>query len=144
MIYSVCFNSLTALDFIIDDSGSMQSFTDSYHMVNGRRGKQMTRWEEVCFRLSNNQAFERMKSLVEIISHIPIQTIRIKFLTRTDKVVVQRRGGSETPEIFQQNINSQLDAIQRNQPRAGTPVYVNLESALNDARGKRHRYAFHS
>jgi hypothetical protein len=84
-----------------------------------------------------------MKSLIEIISHVPIKTIRIQFLNRGDIIEVTRNGVEiESPEIFQQNMYSQLDSIQARPPNGLTPVFKKLQSALNIPHGKRHRYAF--
>lgn len=103
------------LYFIIDDSGSMTLETDSNHA----NGKAMTRWEE---------AFLRMKSLIEIMAYVPTQQIIIRFLNRPDEIIASRHG--EAPEVFIQNLVSQLDLQQRRDPSGGTPALRALRRAV--------------
>lgn len=72
-------------DFIVDDSGSMNNITDSY-LPNGNP---MTRWVE---------AITRLKTMIEIISFLPVNWIRISFLNRRD--VIQENRAGKLPQQF--------------------------------------------
>lgn len=88
------------LDFMIDDSGSMQNgmyihATHSYVDTDSRlpNGYPMTRWQE---------AILRMKSMIEILAYVPTNTIRIKFLNRREQIVFTRQG--QSPQEFIQGM----------------------------------------
>lgn len=116
------------LDFMIDDSGSMTLTTDA--LTDG--GQRMTRWDE---------AFTRMKEIVEVLSYVPVQTIRIKFLNRRDIISVTRTG--ETPLEFKNNLDRQLDSMKSRSPNGTTPVLACLQESMTNGRGKRvARYFF--
>lgn len=104
------------LYFIIDDSSSMKRRSDSHHPD----GHQMTRWEE---------AFMRIKTLLEIISYVPIQKVRVAFLNRRETIDVVRQG--DTPQQFLGNVGQQLDRFYFSGPLRGTPAYGALQQAMN-------------
>ena len=57
------------LDFIIDDSGSMNNVTDSYYP----NGQPKTRWVE---------AIQRLKNMVEVLAYVPTNCNPLVFLIR--------------------------------------------------------------
>lgn len=116
------------LEFIIDDSGSMGSISDS----KDPQGRSMTRWQE---------AVSRLKSLIEIIAHVPTPPIIIKFLNRHDIVNLVHNG--EPPEQFIQKANSEIDRVTYREPDGRTPARESLERSLREGQGKRvSRYFF--
>merc|ERR1712176_1069341 len=69
-----------SLEFIIDDSGSMQMNSDT---INPVTRKFNTRWEE---------SHIRLKEMLEILAYVPFQQIGIEFLNRKDRVTLKRNG----------------------------------------------------
>jgi hypothetical protein len=108
------------LNFIIDDSGSMDLNSD----VKDSDGRRMTRWEE---------AISRMRSLIEIIAYVPIKKIRIQFLNDRRTIEHVRRGSEigETPGQFIKHMFHQLSKAKG--PGGGTPAlevvnfYINIK-----------------
>lgn len=103
------------LYFNIDDSGSMNSATDSFHAD----GSPMTRWDEV---------FIRVKTLFEIIAYVPIQKVHVAFLNRNDDIDIVRKG--ETPEQFLQHIGRKLDQHAARRPSGGNPDLRAITKAM--------------
>merc|ERR1712176_1362759 len=71
-----------SLEFIIDDSGSMQMSSDTVNPLTRRNN---TRWEE---------AHQRLKEMIEILAYVPFNQIGIEFLNRKDRVTLKRNGRS--------------------------------------------------
>lgn len=67
-----------SLEFIIDDSGSMQCNTDSNDPATN---KPMTRWRE---------AHMRLREMVEILAYVPFEQIGIEFLNRKDRLTFKK------------------------------------------------------
>jgi len=94
------------LKFIIDDSGSMNSTTDSTlseaseHVLRGQvRSKTtpMTRWQE---------AETRLHTMVDILSFIPTKSIEIRFMNASNVINLQRSG--KTREDFAKDSHAQI------------------------------------
>ncbi|KAL3900685.1 MAG: hypothetical protein SGCHY_001161 [Lobulomycetales sp.] len=116
------------LDFIVDDSGSMNNITDSY-LPNGNP---MTRWVE---------AITRLKTMIEIISFLPVNWIRISFLNRRD--VIQENRAGKLPQQFCSHIWGLLDALAGNLPSGTTPAFRALSDSINHGQGRKvSRYFF--
>ncbi|KAJ3225468.1 hypothetical protein HK099_006741 [Clydaea vesicula] len=117
------------LDFIIDDSGSMQSVTDAVRPD----GKRMTRWEE---------AFERMKTFIEVLAYVPTQLIQIKFLNRRDVITLHHPAG-QNPQAFMNSAYASLDSVASRLPSGTTPYFGAIQESFNSGAGKKvARYFF--
>ena len=112
------------LEFIIDDSGSMQCPTDTIDPVTR---KPMTRWKEAQIRL---------KEMIEILAYIPFNTIVIEFLNRKDQIILTRQG--RTPPVFIQDAYTQIDAIFPREPTRydTTPYLEKIQQSLIRGQGK--------
>lgn len=111
-----------ALEFIVDDSGSMtleSDTTDSF-------GRTQTRWQE---------AWSRVKSMVEVLAYVPTPVIRIGFLNR--ERIVEFKHSGETPEKFLERAYKQIDDEFRNGPMGGTPALTALEKSFKRGAGQR-------
>jgi len=95
-----------ALEFIIDDSGSMSMLSDTVDLQTGRP---QTRWKE---------AQARLKEMVEILAYVPFQKIDIGFLNRHDRVILERKG--RDPATFLADAYRRIDAVFVNGP-SGEP-----------------------
>ncbi|KAL3900686.1 MAG: hypothetical protein SGCHY_001162 [Lobulomycetales sp.] len=116
------------LEFIIDDSGSMNNITDSYYP----NGQPMTRWVE---------AIQRLKNMIEVVSYIPTNYIRISFLNR--QTVIQEARGNVPPHVFANKVYAQLDQEASILPRGTTPAFAALQNSLKSGQGRRvSRYFF--
>ncbi|KAL3809745.1 hypothetical protein ACHAXA_009247 [Cyclostephanos tholiformis] len=111
-----------ALEFIIDDSGSMQCATDSKDPVTHRP---MSRWKEASIIL---------KELIEILAYIPFNQIVVEFLNRRDQVILTRQG--RAPALFIQDANSKIDAVFARGPAGTTPALEKLQESLIKGQGK--------
>eukprot|EP00957_Ditylum_brightwellii_P046698 3543846-Ditylum_brightwellii.AAC.1 len=67
----ICFSEFQVLEFLIDDSGSMNV------------GQPISRWQE---------AQSRLKEMIEVLAYVPFNQIEIIFLNRSDRVSLQRQG----------------------------------------------------
>ncbi|KAJ3269929.1 hypothetical protein HDV01_000816, partial [Terramyces sp. JEL0728] len=95
------------MEFLIDDSGSMYTETDSKHP----NGSKMTRWEE---------AKERLLEIFNILVHVPTpQNIYIRFLNRHDLIRIVRV--SSSPQQFLDLATKQIEQGFLNNPSGGTP-----------------------
>jgi len=110
-----------SLEFIIDDSGSMQMDSDT---VNPLTRKMNTRWEE---------AHQRLKEMVEILAYVPFNQIGIEFLNRKDRVTLRRNGMS--PEDFLRGAIEQIDAQFFRGPSGTTPALEKLQESLLRGQG---------
>jgi hypothetical protein len=92
----------------------------------------MTRWLE---------AISRLKTMIEIVSFVPINWIRISFLNRKD--VIQENRAGKTPQQFMENIFGLLDALAWNLPSGTTPAFHALSESINLGQGRKvSRYFF--
>ena len=111
-----------ALEFIIDDSGSMQCATDS---IDPLTRKPMSRWKEANLRL---------KEMIEILAYVPFNTIMVEFLNRRDQIVLTRQG--RTAAVFMQDAYSKIDAIFIRGPAGTTPALEKIQESLIRGQGK--------
>jgi len=112
------------LEFIIDDSGSMISDSDTKNL----QGQTNTRWQE---------AHGRLKDMMEVLAFIPTQEIIVRFLNRPTIIQLVRRG--ETPQVFKANAFQQLDAAFSVLPAGRTPGKERLADSF--IRGKDRKIA---
>lgn len=119
------------LDFIFDDSGSMNSETDvdlndaveplksDIKRRLGRdfnMGEKMTRWQE---------AENRFHIMLEILACLPIPHIQLRFLNDKNVLVLDRQ--NRTLEQFKSYAHALVrDHFHKNGPRNRTPVYAKL------------------
>ena len=111
-----------SLEFIVDDSGSMQMTSDTVHPITRQWN---TRWEE---------AHQRIKEMIEILAYVPFQQIGIEFLNRTDRITLTRQG--RTPTQFIRMAYQQIDTqfVDRC-PVGTTPMLEKLQEALIRGQG---------
>jgi hypothetical protein len=113
------FTEWDAVEFIIDDSGSMR--------FPGLEGPPGTRWEELQLRL---------KQMLEILAHVPLPPITIRFLNVT-KVVLIARKPEETPRELVQRCMAKVDKhLGKMTPRRGTPAFEAISESLERNPGK--------
>merc|ERR1712176_236355 len=105
-----------SLEFIIDDSGSMQMNSDT---INPVTRKFNTRWEE---------SHIRLKEMLEILAYVPFQQIGIEFLNRKDRVTLKRNGMD--PATFLQGAIQQIDAQFARGPSGTTPALEKLQESF--------------
>ncbi|MCB1134997.1 MAG: hypothetical protein KDK78_01910 [Chlamydiia bacterium] len=118
----------SALEFIVDDSGSMSLDSDT----KNARGHTQSRWEEVRMRL---------KEMMEILAYIPAPPMRVRFLNRKNDVRIEHKG--EAPEVFIERAHREIDKAFSSPPRGGTPIYNVLMRSFEEGRGKKiSRYLF--
>lgn len=110
-----------SLEFIIDDSGSMQMNSDT---INPITRKNNTRWEE---------AHQRLKEMIEILAYVPFNQVGIEFLNRKDRVTLKRNG--MTPDIFLQGAVEQIDAQFARGPSGTTPALEKLQESFLRGQG---------
>ncbi len=110
-----------SLEFIIDDSGSMQMISDT---INPITRKNNTRWEE---------AHQRLKEMIEILAYVPFNQIGIEFLNRKDRLTLKRNG--QSPEVFLQGAVSQIDAQFSRGPSGTTPALEKLQESFLRGQG---------
>jgi len=110
-----------SLEFIIDDSGSMQMQSDT---INPITRKPNTRWQE---------AHQRLKEMLEILAYVPFNQIGIEFLNRKDRITLKRNGMS--PENFLQGASQQIDAQFSRGPTGTTPALEKLQESFLRGQG---------
>jgi hypothetical protein len=110
------------LEFIIDDSGSMQCATDALDPVTR---KPMSRWKEAQLRLGE---------LIEILAYVPFNQIVIEFLNRRDRISLSRQG--RDPAAFVHDAHTEIDAVFARAPAGTTPALEKLQESLIRGRGK--------
>jgi len=110
-----------SLEFIIDDSGSMQMNSDT---VNPVTRKLNTRWQE---------AHQRLKEMVEILAYVPFNQIGLEFLNRKDRVTLKRNGMS--PENFLRGAIEQIDTQFARGPSGTTPALEKLQESFLRGQG---------
>jgi len=110
-----------SLEFIVDDSGSMQMNSDT---INPLTRKPNTRWEE---------AHQRLKEMIEILAYVPFNQIGIEFLNRKDRLTLKRNGMA--PEAFLQGAVGQIDAQFSRGPSGTTPALEKLQESFLRGQG---------
>lgn len=110
-----------SLEFIIDDSGSMQCLSDT---VNPLTRQPQTRWQE---------AQVRLKEMIEILAYVPFTQIGIEFLNRKNRISLTRQG--RDPQSFLRDAYSQIDAAFSTGPSGTTPALEKLQESLIRGQG---------
>lgn len=111
-----------SLEFMIDDSGSMNLETDS---IDKRTNRYYTRWQE---------ANVRLKEMIEILAYVPFTQVEIVFLNRPDRVVLVRNG--KNPQTFLQEANAKIDQLFQRGPAGTTPVLNKFQDSLIRNQGR--------
>jgi len=111
-----------SLEFIMDDSGSMQCATDTKDPATGQS---MSRWKEAQLRL---------KEMIEILAYVPFNQIMIQFLNRHDKIILTRQG--RTPVTFMEDAYRQIDAAFARGPAGTTPALEKLQESFIRGQGQ--------
>jgi hypothetical protein len=110
-----------ALEFIIDDSGSMQCATYKKDPVTHQT---MSRWKEAQLRL---------KEMIEILAYVPFGQIVVEFLNRRDHITLTRQG--RAPAVFMQDAYNQIDAVFARGPVGTTPALEKIQQSLIRGQG---------
>jgi hypothetical protein len=105
-----------SLEFIIDDSGSMNMESDTKDPATG---KWNTRWQEARIRL---------KEMMEILAYVPFEQIGIEFLNRKDRISLTRNG--RDPQSFLQEAYAQIDVNFARPPSGTTPALEKLQDSF--------------
>lgn len=113
------FDSLT---FIVDDSGSMQCTSDTFHLLTRQP---QTRWQE---------AQHRLKEMMEILAYVPFNQIQVEFLNRPTKLILVRQG--RDPATFLADANRQIDQAFVAGPSGTTPALEKFQNSLLQNAGK--------
>mmetsp|Transcript_27581 Transcript_27581/g.92234 ORF Transcript_27581/g.92234 Transcript_27581/m.92234 type:complete len:463 (-) Transcript_27581:528-1916(-) len=114
-------SEFSSLDFLIDDSGSMNLETDSVDA----QGRVMSRWGE---------ARTRMIDMLEVLAYVPIKKVTVRFMNRRDTASLERTP-KQTPEAFAKLARETVEGLFTAPPGGGTPALNLLQSALAAARG---------
>lgn len=116
------------LEFMVDDSGSMQCVSDTVDAYK----RPQSRWQE---------AQSRLKSMLELLAHVPFPEIHICFLNRPDRLILTRNG--RTPQAFMADAYAQIDHVFSRGPSGTTPVLERLRESLSRGEGRNvSRYLF--
>lgn len=110
-----------SLEFIVDDSGSMQCNSDTINPVTRRP---QTRWQE---------AQVRLKEMIEILAYVPFTQIGIEFLNRKTRVSLTRQG--RDPETFLRDANAQIDSAFASGPSGTTPALEKIQESFIRGQG---------
>ncbi|MGK3738387.1 MAG: hypothetical protein ACI8RD_002151 [Bacillariaceae sp.] len=110
-----------SLEFIVDDSGSMQMNSDTINPVTKTFN---TRWEE---------AHQRLKEMVEILAYVPFNQIGVEFLNRKDRISLKRNGMA--PRQFLTGAYDQIDAIFARKPSGTTPALEKIQESFLRGQG---------
>lgn len=130
------------LNFIIDDSGSMNLDSDvnsneAGQIIKEKRNAQgiskpfLSRWEEV---------EDRLHSMINILAYIPSDTISLSFLNRKDELKLSHTG--KTPTEFADEAHQKIKNLFNVIPNFGTPIYSKLSRALAESTGRTMHYLF--
>ena len=117
------------LVFLVDDSGSMGSATDTF--VHGRP---ITRWEETRLRLLE---------MLELLSFIPTPPIHIKFLNRANELNLYHEPGMN-PHQFLANSAQIINHAFGLGPSGSTPYLARMEMLFRTYAQKRVAWYFFS
>ena len=119
-----------SLEFIVDDSGSMNLISDTFNPTTGQPN---TRWQE---------AWQRLKEMVEILAYVPFNQIGIEFLNRPNRIQLQRQrsangggGAAESPTSFLQRAYKEIDMAFQSPPHGTTPVLEKLQESMSRGQG---------
>jgi len=110
-----------SLEFIIDDSGSMQMNSDTIDPVSRKIN---TRWQE---------AHQRLIEMVEILAYVPFNQIGLEFLNRKDRVTLKRDGKS--PKDFLRGAIEQIDTQFARGPSGTTPALEKIQESFLRGQG---------
>lgn len=102
------------LNFIIDDSGSMNSVSDEKH-----GDKYITRWDEVK---------DRIHVLIDMLAYIPFEQLEMRFLNK--KTVLKFSHKGRTPEAFAADVHKEIDKAMAFNPSGCTPLSAPLRASL--------------
>ena len=117
------------LVFLVDDSGSMGSATDTFKM-----GRAITRWEETRLRLLE---------MLELISYIPSPPIQISFLNRPTVLNFVHEKGV-TPQQFLDNMSQSINQDFMTNPSGSTPYLRRMEELFRAFARRRVAWYFFS
>ena len=109
-------NEFAVLEFLVDDSGSMNTLSNSIHPGTGRLN---SRWGE---------AMLRIIELLELLAYFSFQKFELCFLNRNDRMVVQRQG--RTPAAFLEDARAQLDLARLEPPMGSTPALEKMTESF--------------
>jgi hypothetical protein len=111
-----------ALEFIIDDLGSMQCATDS---IDPLTCQPMSCWKEASLCL---------KDMIEILAYLPFNSIFVEFLNCRDQIVLTRQG--RVSADFIQDTYSKINAVFAWGPVETTHALEKLQESLIQGQGK--------
>ncbi len=121
------------LNFIIDDSGSMNEDTDVFmkeatrYITDNKSvhpNQKMTRWQE---------AENRLHVLIDIIAYIPTRGIKIVFLNYDEEEISLTQSG-KSPDEFKQEAHTIISqTFARVEVKYKTPTYSALKKAFAEA-----------
>ncbi|GAX18518.1 hypothetical protein FisN_10Hh283 [Fistulifera solaris] len=103
------------LEFLVDDSGSMGLLSDTQDAY----GRTHTRWQE---------AASRLKEMMEILSYLPFQQVKIWFLNRPQTLHFQRQ--RRDPTTLFQDMVAQIDQVFATAPYGSTPAFERLQQSF--------------
>lgn len=117
------------LYFIIDDSGSMMGTSDVL-------AKDSSAWMKP--KLKNSAGFmnrwqeceDRLHILAEVLSYVPVKTIKFTFLNKSGEISFNRTEG-QSPKQYEEYFHKQIDSMFSNFSGGGTPLYTKLKAALS-------------
>lgn len=131
------------LNFIIDDSGSMNDLSDvlmqqaspqvrqARDPYNKRSNDRLTRWEE---------AEDRLHILLDMLAYLPIDKIKLSFFNNSNYNNELNHKG-KTPEQFAEESHRLITRLFNLRPNGRTPLYKNLAEAFR-AKGNTMHYVF--
>ncbi len=111
------------MEFMIDDSGSMNATTDT----RGKDGKWMSRWQE---------AQMRLKQMIEVLAYVPTPPMTICFLNSKATIHLKHKG--ETPEKFLEFAHKEIDRVfGKVEVKYTTPAAKRLSESIRNKKGKK-------
>lgn len=131
------------LNFIVDDSGSMGGPSDvklcdatehvqaRYKNVKPGDTRTISRWQE---------AEDRIHIMIDMLSYIPTNPIKIQFLNRSQTLEFKRTG--QTPEEFQKYAHAELKKVFDKGPMGSTPLYNVLDNSIKKQTGNTIHYIY--
>lgn len=140
LMYKMMALSNYHLDFIIDDSGSMQGDSDVklkeatpylQSRFGDSRRKPMTRWQE---------AEDRLHILIDLLQYIPVKSIMIHFMNNRQVINLVQIG--KNPNQFAAEAHKIVADAFSNFSGGGTPIYRCLKDAFDRAADNTMHYLF--
>jgi len=130
------------LNIILDDSGSMNSPTDSTIgqagafmtsaiFSNSNKKDYMTRWQE---------QEDRLHIMIDFLGCIPTGTVKISFLNRPTKIILEHN--EINPDEWINQAHKKLREACIKPPSGTTPTYEVLKEAFENAKGNTMHYLF--